>query len=397
MTPSRTSFSPGRPATGPWPLRTLAASGLLVALKLLTIWGLVALFSGPVRAQELLPVPALAGRVIDQTSTLSPAQRQALEAKLATFEAQAGPQMVVLMVATTQPEDIAAFAQRVGETWKIGRKDVGDGLLLVVAKNDRRLWIAPAKALEGAVPDLAARQIVRDMISPAFKAGDYAGGLDKGVDALMARIRGEGLPEPAGRAPKANAEEGFQAEDLLAFLFVAVPVAGGVLSAMLGRKLGALLTGGAAGGVVWWVTHSLLLGVGAALVALFVPWTLKKLLPLVAWRTPAPWMVALMEASTTIAPSKCSTCHPARARRFRWRWAPSPGRPASCRSARRAQRFRSGSPGRGSIPPARARALPPTSSWPKDSASHSCPGTPTRAASSAIWWATPPTPRVTAA
>jgi uncharacterized protein len=270
MTPSRTSFSPGRPATGRWPLRTLAASGLLVALKLLTIWGLVALFSGPVRAQELLPVPALAGRVIDQTSTLSPAQRQALEAKLATFEAQAGPQMVVLMVATTQPEDIAAFAQRVGETWKIGRKDVGDGLLLVVAKNDRRLWIAPAKALEGAVPDLAARQIVRDMISPAFKAGDYAGGLDKGVDALMARIRGEGLPEPAGRAPKANAEEGFQAEDLLAFLFVAVPVAGGLLSALVGRKLGAVLTGGAAGGVVWWVTHSLLLGVGAALVALFV-------------------------------------------------------------------------------------------------------------------------------
>jgi uncharacterized protein len=200
---------------------------------------------------------------------LSSAQRDALEAKLAAFEAQAGPQIVVLMVATTQPEDIAAFTQRVGETWKIGRKDVGDGLLLVVAKNDRRLWIAPAKALEGAVPDLAARQIARDIITPAFKTGDYAGGLDKGVDVLMARIRGEGLPQPE-RARGGAAQDGFQVEDLLAFLFVAVPVAGGLLSAMVGRKLGALLTGGAAGGVVWWVTQSLLLGVGAGLVALFV-------------------------------------------------------------------------------------------------------------------------------
>ena len=265
------------PATRGPALRTLAAWALLVAVKLLTIWGLVALFSGPVQAQtptptlaqEPLPVPALTARVMDQTATLPADQRQALEAKLAAFEAQAGPQIVVLMVATTQPEDIAAFAQRVGETWKIGRRDVGDGLLLVVAKNDRRLWIAPAKALEGAVPDLAARQIARDIITPAFKTGDYAGGLDKGVEALMARIRGEGLPQPE-RSRGGAAEDGLQAEDLLAFLFVAVPVAGGVLSAMLGRKLGAVLTGGAAGGVVWWVTQSLLLGVGAGLVALFV-------------------------------------------------------------------------------------------------------------------------------
>ena len=259
-------FNPAAPSR---PLRRLAAWVLLIVLKLLSLWALLALFSGPVRAQELLPMPALTARVMDGTGTLSTAQRDGLEAKLAAFEAQAGPQIVVLVVATTQPEDIAAFAQRVGETWKIGRKDVGDGLLLVVAKNDRRLWIAPAKALEGAVPDLAARQIARDIITPAFKTGDYAGGLDKGVDALMARIRGEGLPQPK-RARGGAAEDGFQAEDLLAFLFVAVPVAGGVLSAMVGRKLGAVLTGGAAGGVVWWVTQSLLLGVGAGLVALFV-------------------------------------------------------------------------------------------------------------------------------
>ncbi|MFN7484497.1 MAG: TPM domain-containing protein, partial [Betaproteobacteria bacterium] len=141
---------------------------------MLTLCGLVALFSGPVRAQELLPVPALTARVMDATGTLSSAQRDALEAKLAAFEAQAGPQIVVLMVATTQPEDIAAFTQRVGETWKIGRKDVGDGLLLVVAKNDRKVRIEVSKALEGAIPDLAARQIIDSAIRPAFRADDYA-------------------------------------------------------------------------------------------------------------------------------------------------------------------------------------------------------------------------------
>jgi len=161
--------------------------------------------------------------------------------------------------------DIAAYAQRVGETWKIGRRDVGDGLLIVVAKDDRRLWIAPAKALEGAVPDLAARQIVRDLISPAFKAGDYAGGLERGVDALIARIQGEGLPQPARAAED---DGGPQLEELMIFFFVAVPVISAVLSGMFGRKLGALFTGGVAGGVAGWVTHSVLLSLVAGVVAL---------------------------------------------------------------------------------------------------------------------------------
>ena len=244
-------------------LRVTAFWGLLLAVKLLTIWGLVALFSGPVRAQEPLPVPSLTARVIDQTATLSAAQREGLEAKLAAFEAQAGPQIVVLLVPTTQPEDIAAYTQRVGETWKIGRRDVGDGLLLVVAKNDRRLWIAPAKALEGAVPDLAARQIVRDVISPAFKQGDWYGGLDRGVDRLIERIRGEGLKPPA-----AAEDDGVQTEELLMFFFVAVPVVGAVLSGLFGRRMGSLLTAAGTGGASWWLTHSVWLGVGAGLVAL---------------------------------------------------------------------------------------------------------------------------------
>src|SRR5581483_1829129 len=141
-------------------------------------------------AQDVQPVPPLSARVMDQTATLSANERNELETKLANFEQSAGSQIVVLLVPTTQPEDIAAYAQRVADTWKIGRRDVGDGLLVVVAKNDRRVRIEVAKALEGAVPDLAAWQIIDRAITPAFKAGDFAGGLNDGVNLLIARIKG---------------------------------------------------------------------------------------------------------------------------------------------------------------------------------------------------------------
>ena len=219
------------------------------------------------RAQDVLPVPALSARVIDQTGTLSAAARDALEAKLSAFEAQAGPQIVVLIVPTTAPEDIASYAQRLGDAWKIGRREVGDGLLLVVAKNDRKVWIATAKALEGAVPDLAARQIIQNQITPAFKRNDFAGGLDAGIDALMARIRGEGLPAPAAQGGRGG-DRGLDLEALALFFFVGVPVIGSVLTAMLGRKLGAVATAGGAGTLAGWLSGSLLLGGIAGVIAL---------------------------------------------------------------------------------------------------------------------------------
>ncbi len=157
----------------------------------------LALACGALHAQDLLPVPPLTAHVIDQTGTFSGAQRQALDDKLATFEATSGAQVVVLMVPTTQPEDIFGYANRVANVWKIGRKDIGDGLLMVVAKNDRRLRIEVAKTLEGAIPDLAARQIIDEAITPRFKQGDFSGGVDAGVDRIMARIKGEALPAPA--------------------------------------------------------------------------------------------------------------------------------------------------------------------------------------------------------
>jgi len=219
-------------------------------------------------AQDLLPVPALTARIIDQTGTLDAAQRGALEAKLAAFEQAAGPQIVVLMVPTTQPEDITSYAYRVADSWKIGRREVGDGLLIVVAKNDRRVRIEVAKALEGAVPDLAARQIIDRAITPAFRAGDFAGGLSAAVDALMARIKGEGLPTPEVRGPQSPQDGSWQ--ELLMFFFVAVPVIGGILSKALGRKLGSLLTAGGAGAAAWIVSSSLLIAGVAALLTMLV-------------------------------------------------------------------------------------------------------------------------------
>jgi uncharacterized protein len=221
-------------------------------------------------AQDLKPVPTLTERVIDQTGTLSSADVARLVTKLAEFEASAGPQIVVLMVPTTQPEDIASYAQRVGEAWKIGRRDVGDGLLLVIAKDDRKLWIAPAKALEGAVPDLAARRIIQNDISPRFKQGDFAGGIDAGVDALIARIKGEDLPVPEARGRVGTPAGDFDPIELLMFGLVAVPIVATVLRGIFGRGLGSLASGAAGGGIAWFVTQSLLFaGIGGVIGLLF--------------------------------------------------------------------------------------------------------------------------------
>lgn len=221
-------------------------------------------------AQQVLPLPPLQARVMDQTGTLTPAQRQAMEDKLAAFEQQAGPQIVVLMVPTTQPEDIVDYTQRLGDAWKIGRRQVGDGLLLVVAKKDRAVRIAPAKALEGAVPDLAARQIIDRAIVPAFRAGDYAGGLNAALDQLIARLKGEDLPAPAPRSERRTAQRGAGVDwgTVMMFLFAAVPIAGAVLRAMFGRAFGSIATAGVVGAIAWWLSASVLLAIVAGLVAL---------------------------------------------------------------------------------------------------------------------------------
>ena len=176
---------------------TAALRGFLI---LMLTWLMLGGMVVTAHAQDggVLPVPTLSGHAIDQANVLTAPQRQALDDKLSAFEQERGTQLVVLIVPTTQPEDIAAYAQRVGDTWKIGRRQVGDGLLLVVALNDRRVRIEVAKALEGAVPDLAASRIIEGAIVPAFKRGDVAAGIDAGVDQLMARVRGA----QAGNGPQ---------------------------------------------------------------------------------------------------------------------------------------------------------------------------------------------------
>jgi uncharacterized protein len=155
-------------------------------------------------AQSVLPVPALTARVIDQTATLAADQIASIEAQLKKIETERGAQVVVLMVASTQPEDIFSFSNRVANDWKIGRKGVGDGVLIVVAKNDRKLRIEIAKSLEGAIPDVLAGQIVREVITPSFKQGDYASGLQAGIEQIAARIAGEALDMPTQQAQSSN-------------------------------------------------------------------------------------------------------------------------------------------------------------------------------------------------
>lgn len=250
--------------------RSRRARAALLSVSAALLAALAWLLPAAARAQDVLPVPALSGRVIDHSGTLDAAQRQAMEQHLATVERDLGSQIVVLLVPTTQPEDIAAYAQRVADQWKIGRRQVGDGVLIVVAKNDRRVRIEVAKALEGAIPDLAARQIISETISPAFKRNDFAGGLNAAIDRLAGRIKPEGLPLPDSRRSESLLGSDFSWEELAIFFFVAVPIIGAVLTGIFGRKLGSMLTGGAAGGVAWALTTSLLLAGAAAFVALFL-------------------------------------------------------------------------------------------------------------------------------
>jgi uncharacterized protein len=228
---------------------------------------LLSVWLGLATAQGLLPVPPLSARVIDQTGTLDAIQLKGLEDKLAALEQAKGTQIAILMVPTSQPEDIASYANRVGNTWKIGRKDVGDGVLVIVAKDDRKVRIEVAKTLEGAIPDLAAKQIIDDAITPNFRKGDFAGGLHAAADQLIARIQGEPLPAPQRRDARTGGG-GFDWTNLAILLFFVVPIVGGMLRGMLGRKLGSLATGGGIGAIALLVTSSLVVAVIAGVVAL---------------------------------------------------------------------------------------------------------------------------------
>jgi uncharacterized protein len=216
----------------------------------------------------LQPVPALTARVLDQTGTLNANQLQALEQQLAALEQSKGSQVVVLMVATTAPEDIASYANRVANVWKIGRREVGDGVLVLVAKDDRKMRLEIAKTLEGAIPDIAAARIIDTAMKPRFRDGDFAGGLQAAVTQIAARIAGEALPEPQATAQASDENSAISWSEWAIFLFLGVAVAGPVIRSLFGNALGTVLTGSTAAVVAYVATTSLLLAGLAGLAAL---------------------------------------------------------------------------------------------------------------------------------
>ncbi len=203
-------------------------------------------------------VPPLKARVTDLTGTLSSAQSSALEQKLAAFEQRKGAQVAVLIVPTTEPETIEQFGIRVVDAWKLGRKGVDDGALLLVAKDDRALRIEVGRGLEGVLTDATTNRIIDEIIAPHFRNGDFAGGIDAGVDRILAVIDGEPLPAPEPRWNRRNVDSLFP---LLPVLFIFTVTFGAILKRMIGQLPGAVATAGLAGLLAW-------LFVGVAAVAL---------------------------------------------------------------------------------------------------------------------------------
>jgi uncharacterized protein len=222
--------------------------------------------AAPALAQALQPVPSLERRVTDLTGTLTAGQRQQLEDRLAAFEQQKGSQIAILLVPTTQPEAIEQYAIRVAEQWKLGRKGVDDGALLLVAIDDRSLRLEVGYGLEGVLPDVIAKRIVSDVITPYFRQGDYFGGLSAGVERIIGVVEGEPLPEPDG-GWRGDAAMG---EAMLPLLLIFAVVAGGLFRAIFGRVAGAAVTGGLAGALVWVLAHVLGVAVIAALITFVI-------------------------------------------------------------------------------------------------------------------------------
>jgi uncharacterized protein len=214
-------------------------------------------------------VPPLEARVTDLTGTLTAEQQSTLEQQLAAFEQRKGSQVALLIVPTTAPEAIEQYSIRVAEAWKLGREKPDDGVLLLVALNDRALRIEVGYGLEGVLPDAIARRIIDETIKPLFRQQNIYGGVSAGLAQIMQVVDGEPLPPP-DRKWRAPAD---RISGLLPLLFIGVFIGGGILRALLGRGLGSLATGGLAGLAIWGLSSlvglALLGGIGAWLFSLF--------------------------------------------------------------------------------------------------------------------------------
>lgn len=234
----------------------------LVAALLILVW---ASLSGAQTSQTLLPVPALSGRVVDLTASLTAQQQAEIEQKLREFEESKGSQIAVLIVPATAPESIEQFALRVAEQWKLGRKKIDDGAILVIAKNERALRIEVGYGLEGVLNDATAKRIIEERIVPRFKQDDFQGGISSGIDAMLGVINGEPLPAPAAR--DAGGDSTWSSLAFLAFIGVLI---GGIMRGLFGRARGALATGTLLGVVVWLIVGLISSALVAAMVGFVV-------------------------------------------------------------------------------------------------------------------------------
>jgi uncharacterized protein len=205
-------------------------------------------------------VPQLTGRVVDQTGTLTASDIASLNAKLKDLEQRKGSQVAILIVPTTQPESIEQFSIRVADAWKVGRKKIDDGALLVIAKNDHKLRIEVGYGLEGSLTDVTSRRIIDEVITPDFRFGDFAGGISKGVDRIIGVINGEPLPRPK---PEAAHGSDFDWTSFLnpfnPFTIFGVYVVAAICRNLLGRLIGSAAAGAVVGALGWYLFGSVAL------------------------------------------------------------------------------------------------------------------------------------------
>jgi uncharacterized protein len=234
-----------------------------LALLLSFSWLPVLLLAAAAALAQQQSVPVLNTRVTDLTGTLNANQQAELERQLEQFEAAKGSQIAVLLVATTEPETIEQYALKVAETWQPGRADADDGVLLLVAKDDRKLRIEVGYGLEGAIPDATANRVIEEIIVPHFKQGDYYAGIKAGVERIIGLIEGEPLPPPSSDwSRQSNGSDGLAA--LLPLAFFSFPIL-----PVLGKKFGRLPVA-IGGGVIMGGLGYLLMGIiGALALGLF--------------------------------------------------------------------------------------------------------------------------------
>src|ERR1700693_5166952 len=214
--------------------------------------------------------PPLSGRVVDQTGTLSAGDISALTQTLKNLETRKGSQVAVLIVPTTAPETIEQYSIRVAEAWKIGRKKIDDGALLVVAKSEHKLRIEVGYGLEGALNDVTAKRIIDEVITPKFRSGDFAGGISDGVARILRVVDGEPLPAPAPQRQQRQQQSSdltWLLNPLNPFTIIGILVLGGIFRGIFGRLFGSLTTGGLIGLVAWFIFGSLIVSALAAIVA----------------------------------------------------------------------------------------------------------------------------------